>query len=126
MKKLLTRQKVSDGKITVLGTKMVSVTQSSVKEIERLQTDIVESNKRLGILRKCVIHLKVIINKFILKASDNANAIRFVAIILGRISANMERKLSKCQQLLADWDHLMDGLDNLSSGFAFTYYNSTR
>ena len=102
MKKLLTRQKVSDGKITVLGTQMVSVTQSSVKEIERLQTDIVESNKRLEILTKCVIHLQVIINKFILKASGNSNAIRFLAIIFGRISTNMERKLSKCQQLLAD------------------------
>ena len=34
----------------------------------------------------------------------------------GRISANMERNLSKYQQLLADLDHLMDGLDSLSSG----------
>ena len=28
----------------------------------------------------------------------------------------MERNLSKYQQLLADLDHLMDGLDSLSSG----------
>ena len=46
----------------------------------------------------------------------NANAIRFLAFILGRISANMKRNLSKYQQLLADLDHLMDGLDTLSSG----------
>ena len=35
---------------------------------------------------------------------------------MGRISANVERHLSKYQQLLEDLDHLMDGLDTLSSG----------
>ena len=35
---------------------------------------------------------------------------------MGRISANIERNLSKYQQLLADLDHLMDALDTLSSG----------
>ena len=40
---------------------------------------------------------------------------RFLPFILGRISANKERNLSKYQQLLADLDHLMDGLDTLSS-----------
>ena len=58
----------------------------------------------------------VIIDKFIWNVSDNANAIRFLAFILGIISANMVRNLSKYQQLLADLDHLMDGLDSLSSG----------
>ena len=54
------------------------------------------------------MQMQVIIDKFIWKVSDNANAIRFLAFILGRISANMERNLSKYQQLLADLDHLMD------------------
>ena len=62
------------------------------------------------------MHMQVIIDKFIWKVSDNANAIIFLAFILGRISANMERNLSKYQQLLADLDHLMDGLDTLSLG----------
>ena len=62
------------------------------------------------------MQMQVIINKFIWKVSDNAYAIRFLAFILGRISANMERNLSKYQKLLADLDHLMDGLDTLSSG----------
>ena len=35
---------------------------------------------------------------------------------MGRISGNMERNLSKYQQLLADLDHPMDGLDAISSG----------
>ena len=60
--------------------------------------------------------MQVIIDKSIWKVSDDANAIRFMAFILGRISANTERNLSKYQQLLADLDHLMDGLDSLSSG----------
>ena len=60
--------------------------------------------------------MQVIIDKFIGKVSDNANAIRFLAFILGRISANIERNLSKYQQLLADLGHLMDGLHSLSSG----------
>ena len=51
-----------------------------------------------------------------LEGKYNANAIRFLALILGRISANMERNLSTYQQLLANLDHLMDGLDTLSSG----------
>ena len=58
----------------------------------------------------------MIIDKFIWQVSDNINAFRFLAFILGRISANMERNLSKYQQLLTDLDHLMDGLDTLSSG----------
>ena len=62
------------------------------------------------------MHMEVVIDKFLWKVSDNANAIRFLAFILGRISANMERNLSKYQQLLADLDNLMDGLDALSSG----------
>ena len=35
---------------------------------------------------------------------------------MGRVSANMERNLSKYLQLLPDLDHLMDGLDILSPG----------
>ena len=62
------------------------------------------------------MHMQVVIDKFLWKVSDNANAIRFLASILGRISANMETKLSKYQQLLADLYHIMDGPDTLSSG----------
>ena len=62
------------------------------------------------------MHLQVVIDKFLWEVSDNANSIRCLAFRLGRISANMERNLSKYQQLLADLDHLMDGLDTLSSG----------
>ena len=51
---------------------------------------------------------------------------RFLAFLLGRISANIERNLSKYQQLLADLDHLMNGLESLAFRFIFTYYNSTR
>ena len=116
MKQLLTRQKVNEGKIAALGTQMVSIAQTTLKEIDRLQKDITDNNKRLRRLTQRVMQMQVIIHKFIWKVSDNANAIRFLAFILGRISANMERNLSKYQQLLADLDHLMDGLDSLSPG----------
>ena len=95
MKELLARQKVSEGKITDLGMQMLSIAQTTFKEIERLQTDIVENNKRLEMMTKCVIHKNVIMDKFIWKVSDNANAIRVLEFIWGRISANMERNLSK-------------------------------
>ena len=72
-----------------------------------------------------MMHMQNLIDKFLWKVSDNANAIRFVAFILQRISANMERKVSKYQQLLAYLDHLMDGIDTIFR-FAFTYHNSTR
>ena len=126
MKQLLTKQNVNEGKITALGTHMVSIAQTILKEIDRLQIDIVDNNKRLRRLTQRVMQMQVIIDKFIWKVSDNANAIRFLAFILGRISANMERNLSKYQQLLADLDHLMDGLDTFFFRFTFTYYNSTR
>ena len=116
MKQMLTRQKVNEGKITALGTHMVSIAQTTLKEINRLQKDIADNNKRLRRLTQRVMQIQVIIDKFIWKVSDNANAIRFLAFILGRISANMERNLSNYQQLLADLDHLMDGLDSLSLG----------
>ena len=47
MKRLLTKQKINEGKTTALGTKMVSIIQTTLKEIERLQKDIVENNERL-------------------------------------------------------------------------------
>ena len=51
--------------------------QTSLKEIERLQTDIVEINKILKILTQHGKHMKVIMDKCIMKVSDNANVIRF-------------------------------------------------
>ena len=60
--------------------------------------------------------MQVIIDKIIWKVSDNANAITFLAFILGRISVNMEGYVSKYQQLSVDLNYLMDGLDTLSSG----------
>ena len=86
-----------------------------MKEIDRLQKDIIDNNKILRRLTQYVMQIQVIIDKFIWKVRDNANAIRFLAFILGRISANMERIASKYQQLLPDLDHLMDGLGTLSS-----------
>ena len=77
---------------------------------------IVESNKRLEMLTQHVMHILVIIDKFIWKVSDNANAIRGLTFILGRISGIMERNLLEYQQLVTELDHLMDGLDTLSSG----------
>ena len=47
MKKLLTKQKLNEDKITALGTQMVSIAQTTLKEIERLQKDIADNNKRL-------------------------------------------------------------------------------
>ena len=47
MKKLLTKQKINEGKLTALGTQMISIAQTTLKEIERLQTDIVETKKYL-------------------------------------------------------------------------------
>ena len=55
MKKLLATQKVSKGKITALGTQKVLIAQATLKEIEKLQNNIVESNKRLEMLTQCVI-----------------------------------------------------------------------
>ena len=60
-------------------------------------------------MTQCAMHIQVIIDKFIWKVSDNANAIRFLPFILSRIPPNMERNLSKYQQLLAALVHLMDG-----------------
>ena len=62
------------------------------------------------------MHMKLLMSKLIRKVKDNAYSIRFQAFILDRISANMERNLSQYQQLLADFYHLMDRLDTLSSG----------
>ena len=98
IKQLLTKQKVNEGKITALGTQMVSIAKTTLKEIDRLQQHIVDNNKRLRKLTQCVMQMLVIIDKFIWKVSNNANAIRILAFILGRISANMERNLSKYQQ----------------------------
>ena len=87
-----------------------------MKDIERLQKDIVDKNKRLDMLIQQVIYMQVEINKLIWQESDNTNAVRFLAFIFGRISVNIERNLSKYQQLLVDLDHLIDRLDTLSSG----------
>ena len=59
MKKLLAKQKINEGIITALGTQMVSIALIILKENERLQTDIVESNTRLEMLTQCVMHMQV-------------------------------------------------------------------
>ena len=81
MKKLLTKQKINEGKITALGTQMVLIAQTTLKEIERLQKDIEENSKRLERLTQHVMHMVVVIEKCIWKVSNNANAIRFLAFI---------------------------------------------
>ena len=48
---------------------MVSKAQATLKELERLQTDIVKNNKRLEMLTQCVMHMQVIIDKLIWKVS---------------------------------------------------------
>ena len=58
MKQLLTRQKVNEGKITALGTQMVSIAQTKLKEINRLQKDIADNNKRLRRLTQRVSECK--------------------------------------------------------------------
>ena len=77
-KKLIDSHKVYKGKITAFGTEMLSVIQTSLKEIERLQTDIVTTNKVLEMLPQCVMHMKLITNTFIQKIrklNKNANSI---------------------------------------------------
>ena len=56
-KKLLTKQKINEGKITDFGTQIVSIAQTTLKEIERLQKGIVLNNKRLEKLTQCVMHM---------------------------------------------------------------------
>ena len=46
MKQLLTKQKVNECKITALGTQMVSIAQTTLKEIDKLQKYIVDNNKK--------------------------------------------------------------------------------
>ena len=116
MKKLLTKQKINEGKITALGTQMKSIAQTTLKEIKRLQKDIVENNKRLERLTQHVMHMQVVTDEFLWKISDNANAIRFLAFILRRISANNCWYFDKFLTILPDLDHLVDGLDTLSLG----------
>ena len=42
--------------------------------------------------------------------------LEFLAFILGRISTNMGRNLSKYPEVLADFGHLMDAINALASG----------
>ena len=91
MKELLARQKVTEGKITVLVTQMVLTAQTSLKKMK----DIVECNQRLEMLTQLVVHMKLTMDKVIMKVKGNTNAIRFLAFMLGRISAVMESNLSK-------------------------------
>ena len=126
MKKLLTKQKVNEGKITALGTQMVSIAQTALKEIERLQKDIADNNKRLTRLTQCVIQMQVLIDKLIWKVNDNANVIRFLAFTLGRTSANMKRNLSKIPTVIGRFRPLNGWIRYFIFRFTFTYYNSTR
>ena len=57
MKRWLTKQKDNEDKITSLGTQMVSIAQTTLKEIESLQKDIVENNKRLDRLTQHVMYM---------------------------------------------------------------------
>ena len=43
---IVNQTKVNEGRITALGTQMVSIAQPTLKEIYRLQKDIVDNNKK--------------------------------------------------------------------------------
>ena len=88
---------------------MALVVQTSLKEIEKIQTYI-------RTYKGHVMPMRLIMDEFIKKVNYNINAIRSLAFILGRMPANVERNLLKYQQLFEDSDHLLDGLDTLSSG----------
>ena len=62
---MLGKQKVNEGKIAAFVIQMVSIAQTTLKEIERLQKDIVDSNKRLEMITQCVMYMQVRIDKFI-------------------------------------------------------------
>ena len=51
-------------------------------------------------LTQHIIHIKVKMDKFILKVNNNANAIRFLTFMLGRISANMKKKNVKIPRII--------------------------
>ena len=78
-----------------VGSKLALISQASLKEIKRFQKDILTTNKRLEMLTQHVMHIELIIDKFIMKVDDNANSIRLLEFILSRISANMVGHLSK-------------------------------
>ena len=76
MEKLLTKQEINEGKITALGTQIVSIAHKTLKEIESIQKEIVE-NKRLDRLTQYVMLMQVVIDKFIWKVSDNKMQLHF-------------------------------------------------
>ena len=126
MKKLLDRQKVNEGKITALATQMVSIVQTTLKKIERIQKDIVESNKRCERLAQLVIHMQMIIDKFIWKVSNMADAIRFFGIHTGKNVSQYGKKLVKISTIIGRFRPLNGWFKYSIFRFAFTYYNSTR
>ena len=81
MEKLLSKQKVNEGKITALGTQMVSIAQTTLKEIERLQTDIIESNKRLEMVTQCVIMKKLLTKQKVNEGKTTALGTQMVSIV---------------------------------------------
>ena len=52
---------------------MVSIAQTSPKEIERLQTDVVTTNKGLTMLTQHVMHKKLLMYVFMRRVNDNAS-----------------------------------------------------
>ena len=124
--KLLTKQKINEGKITALGTQMVSISQTTLKEIERLQIYIVDNNKRLKRITKCVMQMQMIIEKFIWKVSDNANSIRCLAFILGKNIRQYGKKFVKIPGVIGRFRPLKGWIRYYIFRFTFTYYNSTR
>ena len=105
---------------------MVSIAETTLKEIERLQKDIVESNKRPEMLRQDIKHMQVVIDKFIWKVNDNANAIRFFGIHIGKNISQYGKKSAKISTIIGRF-RPCDGWFRYSIfRFAFTYYNSTR
>ena len=58
MKKLLNKQKITKGRISTLGIQIVSIAQTTLKEIERLQKDTVANNKILKSLTQHVMQMQ--------------------------------------------------------------------
>ncbi len=115
MKQLLRRQLFLDKKIVALEDDMMSLTKATMNEIEYIKKELEISGNWIRYLSQQIETLEYKVRHLRGEILDNANAITFLSATIAVILSEMERYPGFYQRLVAELDHLLDALDNLSN-----------
>ena len=113
---LTRRQLVTVRKLYTVANYMMTVAKVHAGELAYLNHELNYTNSRITLLAQELVKMQDYVRTMGTQVTENSNAIRYVSSMMGVLMGEVERSLSMYQHLMAELDHFLDALDNLSNG----------